>query len=150
MDRLTGEQVYIQPQPAFGEDFERFNWNAPILICPHKASRLYFASQRVWRSEDRGDSWTPISDDLSRNQNRLELPIMGGLQSWDNPWDIRAMSNYNSITSLAESPLQEGLLYAGTDDGIIQLSEDGEKTGEKSRSATCRRGPWHGASCRIM
>lgn len=125
VDRITGEQVYIQPQPAAGEDYERFNWDAPILVSPHSPSRLYFASQRVWRSENRGDSWTPISDDLTRNQNRLELPIMGRQQSWDNPWDMKAMSNYNSITSLAESPLQAGLLYAGTDDGIIQVSEDG-------------------------
>lgn len=125
VDRITGEQVYIQPQPAAGEDYERYNWDAPILVSPHSPTRLYFASQRVWRSENRGDSWTPISDDLTRNENRLELPIMGRQQSWDNPWDVYAMSNYNTITSLAESPLAEGLLYAGTDDGIIQVSEDG-------------------------
>lgn len=125
IDQTTGETVYIQPQPSAGETYERFNWDAPILVSPHKSTRLYFASQRVWRSEDRGDSWTAISGDLSRNQNRIELTIMGKQQSWDNPWDVGAMSNYNSVTSLAESPLQEGLIYAGTDDGIIQVSENG-------------------------
>ena len=125
IDRITGEQIYIQPQPGAGEAAERFNWDAPILVSPHKPSRLYFASQRVWRSEDRGDSWTPISGDLSRNQNRVRMPIMGQTWGWDAAWDLKAMSNYNSITSLAESPLQEGLIYAGTDDGRIQVTEDG-------------------------
>lgn len=125
VDRTTGESVFIQPQPAEGEDYERFTWDAPIEVSPHKPTRLYFASHRVWRTEDRGDSWTPISGDLTRNQERITLPIMGKQQSWDNPWDVSAMSNYNTITSLAESPHQEGLIYAGTDDGLLQVTEDG-------------------------
>ncbi|UTW46309.1 glycosyl hydrolase [bacterium SCSIO 12696] len=125
IDRTTGELVYIQPQPKPGEPEERFNWDAPILVSPHKPSRLYYASQRVWRSEDRGDSWTPISGDLTKNLERIEQPIMDGQPGWDAAWDMWAMSEYSTITSLAESPLQEGLLYAGTDDGLIQVSEDG-------------------------
>ena len=88
----------------------------------HQATRLYFASHRVWRSDDRGDSWTAISGDLTRGSERLALPIMGQTQSWDNAWDISAMSTYNTITSLAESPREEGLIYAGTDDGLIQIT----------------------------
>ena len=125
VDQTTREAVFIQPQAGPGEAAERFNWDAPILVSPHKPTRLYFASQRVWKSDNRGDSWQAISKDLTRNQERLALPIMGAQKSWDNAWDVNAMSNYNTITSLAESPLQEGLLYAGTDDGIIQTSEDG-------------------------
>lgn len=125
VDRSTGEAVFIQPQPAEGEGHERFNWDAPIEVSPHKPTRLYFASHRVWRTEDRGDSWTPISGDLTRNEERITLPIMGKQQSWDNPWDVSAMSTYNTITSLAESPEQEGLIYAGTDDGLLQVTEDG-------------------------
>jgi len=125
IDRITGDQVSIQPQAREGEDFERFNWDAPIEVSYHKPTRLYFASQRVWRSENRGDSWTPISGDLTRDQERIELSIMGKQQSWDNPWDVNAMSNYNTITSLGESPLDENLIYAGTDDGLIQVTEDG-------------------------
>ncbi|TAI48799.1 VPS10 domain-containing protein [Flagellimonas allohymeniacidonis] len=125
IDQTTGETVFIQPQPKAGEPHERFNWDAPILVSPHKPTRLYFASYRVWKSENRGDDWTAISGDLTRNEERLELPILGKKQSWDNPWDVGAMSNYNTITSLAESPIQEGLIYAGTDDGILQVSEDG-------------------------
>ena len=94
----------MQPQPAAGEDYERYNWDAPILVSPHKPSRLYFASQRVWKSENRGDKWTAISGDLTRNENRFNLSIMGKKQSWDNPWDVGAMSNYNTVTALSESP----------------------------------------------
>ena len=125
IDQTTGETVFIQPQPALGEPAERFGWDAPIVVSTHKPSRLYYASQRVWKSENRGDAWQAISKDLTRNQERLSLPIMGGQQSWDNAWDVNAMSNFNTITALGESPVKEGLLYAGTDDGIIQVSEDG-------------------------
>ena len=124
VDLTTGEQVSVQPQAAEGEPHERFNWDAPILVSPHNPARLYFASYRVWKSESRGDDWEVISGDLTRNEERITLPIMGRQQGWDNPWDVGAMSNYNTITSLAESPRQEGLLYAGTDDGFIQVTEN--------------------------
>lgn len=136
IDRITKEQVYIQPQPRGGEDAERYNWDAPILVSPHKPSRIYFASQRVWKSENRGDSWTPISPELTRNQQRLTMPIMGKVQSWDSPWDMKAMSNFNTISSLAESPLKEGLIYAGTDDGIVQVTEDGGASWRKIEVAS--------------
>lgn len=125
VDITTGEMVDIQPQPGVDEGPERFNWDAPILVSPHAPSTIFFASQRVWKSENRGDSWTAISKDLTRDQDRITLPIMGKKQSWDEAWDVRAMSNYNTITSLAESPKQSGLLYAGTDDGIIQVTDNG-------------------------
>ena len=125
IDMTTGEVTDIQPQAGPGEDYERFNWDAPILVSPHSPTRLYFASQRLWRSENRGDSWTAISGDLTKDQERLDLPIMGGKQSWDSPWDVLAMSNYNTITSISESPQQEGLIYIGTDDGLLQVTENG-------------------------
>ncbi|MDX1685361.1 MAG: glycosyl hydrolase, partial [Saprospiraceae bacterium] len=125
IDMATGEVMDIQPQPMEGEDYERYNWDAPIFISPHSPKRVYFASQRLWRSDDRGDTWSLVSGDLTRNENRLELPIMGRQQSFDNAWDLYAMSNYNTITSIAESPMKEGLLYIGTDDGLIQISDDG-------------------------
>jgi hypothetical protein len=124
-DRRTGENVYIQPQPAKGEPWDRFNWDAPILISPHDPKRLFYASQRVWRSEDRGDSWRPISGDLTRALDRLELPMMGRVWSFDAAWDLLAMSKYGTVTSLAQSPLDEKVIYAGTDDGLIQITEDG-------------------------
>ena len=124
VDKTTGEIVYIQPQPAEGDPVERFNWDAPILVSPHDPKTLYFASQRVWKSTNRGDSWTAVSGDLTMDLERIELPIMGKKQSWDNAWDIYAMSNYSTLTSLAESPIKKGLLYAGSDDGLIHVSEN--------------------------
>ncbi|MGB5815233.1 MAG: glycosyl hydrolase, partial [Thermoanaerobaculia bacterium] len=124
-DRKTGEIVYLQPQPEKGAPAERWNWDSPILISPHDPSRLYFASQRVWQSDDRGDSWRAISGDLSHGRERVTMPMMGRAWSIDAVWDLGAMSNYGNVTSLAESPLAEGLIYAGTDDGLIQVTEDG-------------------------
>ncbi|MEC7617122.1 MAG: glycosyl hydrolase, partial [Bacteroidota bacterium] len=108
-----------------GEPYERYNWDAPILVSHHDPKRLYFGTQRVWRSDNRGDSWTPISTDLTKDEERLALPIMGRQQSFDNPWDVYAMSTYNTITSLSESISNPNLLYAGTDDGIIQYTNNG-------------------------
>ncbi|MEM7084165.1 MAG: glycosyl hydrolase [Pseudomonadota bacterium] len=124
-DRKTGETVYIKPQPGPGEPSERFNWDAPILISPHDPAVLYFGSSRVWRSPDRGDSWQAISGDLTRDVDRLREPMMG--RQWNDKaaWDLYAMSMYSTVTSLSESPLEPNLLYAGTDDGLIQISENG-------------------------
>lgn len=130
-DRKTGEIVYIQPQARYGEKTERFNWDAPILVSPHKPSRIYHASQRVWKSDDRGNSWEPISEDLTRNIKRVSTTFFGKEQKWDNPWDIYAMSNFSTITSLSESPIKEGLIYAGTDDGLIQVTENGGESWRK-------------------
>ncbi len=131
VDRKTGEILNIQPQPAKGEKYERFNWDSPILVSPHNPTTIYFASQRVWKSENRGDSWEAISGDLTLNQERLALPVMDRTWSWDSPWDLDAMSNYNTITSLSESAVKEGLIYAGTDDGLIHVTEDGGKNWRK-------------------
>ncbi|MEM6584132.1 MAG: glycosyl hydrolase [Pseudomonadota bacterium] len=128
IDRITGEFVPIQPQPQPGDDIPRFNWDSPIWVSQHDPKRLYFASQKLWRSDDRGDSWTAISGDLSRNENRLRLPVQGRQWSWDAGWDLLAMSQYNTITSIGESPLNENVLYVGTDDGLIQTTSDGGAT----------------------
>ena len=125
VDRTNGEAVYIKPQSRLGEPYERYNWDAPILVSHHNPKHLYFGTQRVWKSDNRGDSWTPISGDLTKDEERLGLPIMGRQQSFDNPWDMYAMSTYNTITSLAESKLNRDVLYAGTDDGLIQYTKDG-------------------------
>ena len=130
-DRQTGESISIQPKPAKGQESFRFNWDSPILISPHDHKRLYFASQYLHRSDDRGDSWKTVSPVLSRDKNRYELPTMGRVPSIDAAYDLYAMSQYSNITSIAESPIVEGLLYVGTDDGLIQISEDGGKNWRK-------------------
>ena len=124
-DRKTGEIIYIQPQPEAGEEQDRYNWDSPIYISAHDPKRLYFASQRLWRSDNRGDSWTAISGDLSRGEDRLTMPMMGRVWSFDAIWDLWAMSKYATITSIGESPFNEDLLYVGTDDGLLQVTEDG-------------------------
>ena len=128
VDLTTGEQVYIKPQPEEGDPHERFNWDTPILVSPHNPAKIYIGSYRVWESDSRGDSWRAISGDQTRNENRIELPILGRQQSWDNSWDVKAMSQYNTITSLSESPIKEGLIWSGTDDGFIHVTTNGGET----------------------
>ena len=130
-DRRTGTSIDIRPQPEAGEDALRFNWDAPILISPHSHTRLYFGSKKLHRSDDRGSSWKVISPDLSRNLDRFQLPIMGRVWSIDAVWDLGAMSQFGNITSITESPVCEGLIYIGTDDGLVQVTEDGGKTWRK-------------------
>jgi photosystem II stability/assembly factor-like uncharacterized protein len=130
-DRKTGENVYIRPQAREGEAPDRYNWDAPILISPHDSATLYFGTQRVWKSTDYGDSWEPISGDLTRNENRVRQPVMGRTWSYDSPWDLYAMSMFNTIVNISESPLVPGLIYAGTDDGLIQVTEDGGQNWRK-------------------
>lgn len=124
-DRRTGQSVDIRPRPGAGEADFRFNWDSPILISPHDHKRLYFGSKHVHRTDDRGDSWTTISPDLSRNNNRFDLKIMGRVWGIDAGFDLLAMSQYGNVTSISESPVVANLLYAGTDDGLIQVTEDG-------------------------
>ena len=124
-DRKTGEAIDIRPRPGDGEQDFRFNWDSPILISPHSHTRIYFGSNYLHRSDDRGESWTTVSPDLSKNISRLTLPTMGRVPSIDASYDFFAMSKYGNITSISESPVVEDLLYVGTDDGLIQVSEDG-------------------------
>jgi photosystem II stability/assembly factor-like uncharacterized protein len=124
-DRVSGELVDIQPQEAPGEAAHRWNWDSPLIISPHSPSRLYYACQRLYRSNDRGNSWTAISDDLTRQIDPNTLPVFGAIQSIDAVAKNMSTSNYGNIVSLSESPRVEGLIYVGTDDGLIQVTEDG-------------------------
>ena len=125
--RKNGEYVSIQPQAKPGEPAERYNWDAPILVSSHDPQRIYHASQRVWRSDDRGNSWQTISGDLTKNENRMHMPVMDRTWSVDSGFDLLAMSNFNTIANIAESPIDENILYAGTDDGLIQVTSNGGK-----------------------
>ncbi|MGD2115306.1 MAG: glycosyl hydrolase, partial [Acidobacteriota bacterium] len=127
-DRKTGEALDVKPIPGPDDPPERWNWDAPFLISPHAPERLYLGSQRLWRSDDRGESWTPVSGDLTRAENRYELPMDEIVPGTTALYDNGAMSWYATTTAIAESPLVEGLLYVGTDDGLIQVSEDGGET----------------------
>ena len=124
-DRRSGEEIDIQPQPGAGEAPLRWNWDSPLIISPFSNARLYFAAQRVFRSDDRGDSWKPVSGDLTRQIDRNKLKLMGRVWGPDAVAKNTSTSFYGNIVSLAESPKKEGLLYAGTDDGLLQVAEDG-------------------------
>ncbi len=130
-DRKNGEIIDIQPQAAPGEDPLRWNWDAPLMISPHSPTRLYFAAQRLFRSDDRGNSWSTVSGDLSRQIDRNELEIMGKVWSVDAVAKNRSTSFYGSVVSLTESPRVEGLLYAGSDDGLVQVLEPGSDSWRK-------------------
>lgn len=130
-NRRTGEQVSIQPQPGKGEPPLRFNWDSPLIISPHAPTRIYFAANRLFRSDDRGDSWRPVSGDLTRQLDRDQLPVMGKVWGADAVSKHVSTSFYGNIVALSESPKKEGLLYVGTDDGLIQITEDGGKNWRK-------------------
>jgi photosystem II stability/assembly factor-like uncharacterized protein len=123
-DRATGEAVDIQPQPAPGEEPYRWNWDAPIIVSPHSHTRLYFAAQKLFRSDDRGNSWTAISGDLSRGIDRNQLEVMGKVWGPDAVHKSGSTSIYGNAVALSESPLVEGLIYVGTDDGQIHVTTD--------------------------
>lgn len=121
----TGDVMGIQPEDAAGGAGFRWNWDSPLLISPFNHNRLYFASNRVSRSDDRGDSWRTISPDLTRNLDRNTIKVMDRIWGPDAVAKNVSTTLFGTIVSLAESPLKEGLLVAGTDDGRIQISEDG-------------------------
>ena len=131
-DRRSHELLNIQPQAGTNDPPERWNWDSPILVSPHNSNRIYFGSQRLWRSENQGNAWTAISKDLTTNTNRYELELMDRVWSIDALYDNGAMSKYATLTSIAESPLTAGLLYTGSDDGLIHISEDGGQNWQKS------------------
>lgn len=124
-DRRSMEVTDIKPREREGDEPYRWNWDSPLVQSPHQAGRLYFAAQRLFRSDDRGNSWTVISPDLSRQLDRNTLEVMGRVWGVDAVSKNRSTSQYGNIVALAESSLVEGLLYVGTDDGLIQVSEDG-------------------------
>jgi photosystem II stability/assembly factor-like uncharacterized protein len=123
-DRLSGEKVGIKPMAEKGEKALRWNWDAPLLISPHNNKRLYFAANKLFRSDNRGDEWKCLSNDLSRQIDRNKLKVMGRVQSADAIMKNKSTTMYGNIVALDESPLKEDLLYVGTDDGLIHISTD--------------------------
>ncbi|MEX0299094.1 MAG: WD40/YVTN/BNR-like repeat-containing protein [Kordiimonas sp.] len=125
VDMRTTEKTFIAPQEGAGENRPKWNWNSPLIISPHKAERIYYAGEKVWRSDDRGDNWTVVSPDLTRQIDRNALEVMGRVWSVDAVGKNNSTSIYGSLIGLSESTLKEGLIYAGSDDGIISVTEDG-------------------------
>lgn len=130
-DKQSGEQQDIRPQAPDGDYDYNWNWDSPFFVSVHDNKRLYFASDRVLRSDDMGQSWKEISGDLTRQLDRNKFEVMGKVWRMDAIAKNASTSVYGSIVALAESPIDENLLYAGTDDGLVHLSEDGGKTWKK-------------------
>ncbi len=130
-DKKSGEYISIKPQAGVDEKPLKWNWDTPLIISPHKHTRLYFAANKLFKSEDRGNSWEAVSPDLTRQIDRNKLEVMGKVWSVDAVAKNASTSFYGTIVSLTESPLVEGLIYVGTDDGLIQVTEDGGTTWRK-------------------
>lgn len=130
-DKLSGEMLGIQPKARKGENEYRWNWDAPLVVSKHKPGRLYFAANKVFRTDDYGNSWQVISDDLTTQINRNNIPVMGRV------WEIDAVSKngstspYGTIVAMDESPIDENFIVIGTDDGLIQISENGGESWRK-------------------
>jgi hypothetical protein len=106
------EQKYIQPKHELGENPYRFNWQTPILLSPHNQDILYMGSNKLHRSFNQGDDWELISDDLTRGGKKGNVA-------------------YGTLTTISESPLKFGLIYTGSDDGLIHISKNGGGSWEK-------------------
>ena len=123
-DRASGERKQIRPQPRKGEKTYRWNWNTPLILSSHSNTRLYCAANKVFRSDDRGDSWKVISPDLTAQIDRNRWPVMGKYWSADSVVKDVSSSLYGTIVSMVESPIKEDLIFIGTDDGLIQMTEN--------------------------
>ncbi len=130
-DTRTGLSRGIRPTVKPGERPLRFNWNAPIVPSRHTPGVVYMASNFVHRSTDRGDSWTAISADLTRNIDRNTLPMRGAVPDSTALGRNEGTADFSNITTFDESPLRAGLLAAGTNDGQIQVTRDGGRTWTK-------------------
>jgi photosystem II stability/assembly factor-like uncharacterized protein len=130
-DKMSGEKVDIQPQPKAGEPPYKWNWDAPLIISPHDHKTLYLAANKLFKSTDYGNTWEEVSGDLSRQIDRNKMKVMGRVWSIDAIFKNVWTSPYGTIVALSESPVNKGLLYAGTDDGLIQVSEDDGNTWRK-------------------
>ena len=127
VDLKTGERKSLRPRPEDSLERYRFNWNSPIHISPHDAKTIYYGGNKLFISKDKGETWE-ATDDLTTQQDREKLELMGVLPDEDTLSRHDGISSYGNITTISESPVKAGILYVGTDDGNLQFSKDGGKT----------------------
>ena len=126
-DRTTGNSISIKPQPTIDEEYN-WNWNTPYFISPFNSKTLYVGSQYVLKSTDMGGTWKKVSGDMTRGIDQNTLPMMGKMWPPEAVAKNMSTSKFGNIFALTESPLKQGLIYVGTDDGLIWVTEnDGEK-----------------------
>jgi photosystem II stability/assembly factor-like uncharacterized protein len=133
-DRKSGESISIKPREPKGEPAWKWNWNAPLFVSKHAPQRLYTAANKVFRSDDRGNSWQVISDDLTTKTDRNSFPVMGKFWSAEAVAKDVSTSQWGTIVSLDESSIKAGLLYAATDDGVISVTDDAGKTWTQNKT----------------
>jgi len=133
-DKSSAERIKIRPEPGAGELTYRWNWDAPFILSHHSKTRLYMGAERLFKSDDRGNTWTAISGDLTRNEDRNQFKVMGKYWPSNAVAKDVSTSQWGTIVALAESRLKEGLIYVGTDDGLIQITEDDGKTWRRAGS----------------
>jgi photosystem II stability/assembly factor-like uncharacterized protein len=124
-DRKSGEMLFIKPIEGENEPAYRWNWDAPLLISSHNPQRLYFGANKLFRTDNRGSSWKAISPDLSRQLDRNTFEVMGKVWSVDAVAKNQSTDIFGQLTTVAESTMDENLLWAGTDDGLIHVTTDG-------------------------
>ena len=130
-DKRSGEEVGIKPISRKGELGYKWNWDAPLAVSAHKSGRLYFAANKVFRSDDYGNNWDVISDDLSRKIDRNKLKVYDRVLSMDAVAKNGSTSLYGTIVALSESTLDENLIVIGTDDGLVQITTNGGESWRK-------------------
>lgn len=130
-DKKSGERLYIQAYEMDNDTAYRFDWDAPLLVSTHDHKRLYHGGNKVLRSDDMGSTWREISPDLTRGMPNKFLPLMG--RSWSIDEMVR-ISSLAQLTTLAESPLDEKILYAGSGDGLINYTWDGGQTWHRGQA----------------
>lgn len=126
-DLKTKEAKSIRPVPEDESETYRFNWNSPLLLSPHNPRTIYYGGNKLFKSSDKGETWE-ASMDLTKQLEQDKLPVMGVLPDKNTLSLNDGITFYGDITTISESPLKEGLLYVGTDDGNLQVSPDGGKT----------------------
>ena len=129
-DKKSGEQLYIKPFD-FADTAYRFDWDAALLISKHNHKRLYFGANKLFRSDDQGNTWEEISGDLTRGFPQSYQKLMGKSWSMD---EMVSNSSMAQIASIAESPIYENILFVGSGDGLISYTNDGGKTWMKASS----------------
>ena len=127
IDRLTNERTTIRPEPAEGETGYRWNWDTPMMLSPHDPNTIYVGANRLFRSTDRGHTWQAISDDLTSNTKREELAIMGVKDPEVRIARNDGVTTWSTLVTVAESPSRAGILWAGSDDGVVSVSPEGGK-----------------------
>ena len=133
-DRKSGEITDIRPVEKPGDEPYVFNWDTPLIMSPHSNERLYFAGNFLFRTDNGGSSWDIVSPDLTRKIDRNTLEVMDTIQRPDAVAKHVSTSIWGNAVALDESPLVEGLLYVGTDDGLIHISENGGESWRKITS----------------